>query len=493
MKRGKIILWILIFSIIISCLSACNNLSTGENDNIKDTNKEENVGSTPVAESETEAVNPLDDILDEDFKNYEFKFLNIPPDNWAITPIFVEEETGDTVLDAMYRRNKKIEEKFNIKIIEINNANPAAAFKKGVSANDQSYDAAYMRAYDCTPLSSQGLLYNLFDMPNIDLGNPWWDQSCVNQVSLYNKMYFVTGDISLHATDATWVIFFNKSMIADLGLDNPYELVLNNKWTLDKFNEFIVAASKDLNGDGIVDPSDRFGIMSHTATYNPFIFACNERFVGKDSNDAPIYAMTSESFATKYMKVVDILNNKTTTGMWSRDKYWDNDWMNVFFEGRSLFMAQTLGLLSLGEMRNMQENFGLLPLPKYDEAQQNYISTVLDTALVLSVPVNAENLERTGIILEAMGAESYNSVIPAYYDIALQYKLTRDEESVKMLDIIRQNRIYEISWFYRFGDVGTSITSMVNKGDTNIVSYVEKSRDKVEKAFEKFEEAYANQ
>jgi hypothetical protein len=499
MKRTKIALYALIFSIIILCLSACDNSQTKEPDNIQNNNdKGENVDTTPAtanAPEESAAVSPLESIESKDFENYEFKFINIAYDGWAISAIAVEEETGDTVLDAIYGRNKKIEEKFNITITETVNNNAMSILKKSINAGDQSYDAAYMRTYECAPLSTQGLLYNLFDMPNMDLKNPWWDQSCVKEVSLYNKLYFVTGDINLHYNDATWILMFNKQMVATLGLDNPYQLVLDNKWTIDRFNDFLVSANYDLNGNGEVDLQDRFGLISHTAAYNPFIYGADERFISKDSSDALIFAMTSENFATKYLKIVDILSNKTATGIVNRDKYFDNtnaDWQNVFFEGRSLFFAEVLGTLNISQMRNMPENFGLLPLPKYDETQQNYICNVLNTATALAIPVNTA-VERTGLILEAMCAESYNSVIPAYYDVALQYKLTRDEESVKILDIIRKNRIYELGSIYSFGNVAQDITSMINSGNINIASYIEKSESKVEKAFSKLEEAYSKQ
>ena len=59
---------------------------------------------------------------------------------------------------------------------------------------------------------------------------------------------------------------------------------------------------------------------------------------------------------------------------------------------------------------------------------------------ILAVPITATNLERTGIITEALSAESYKRVIPAYYETALKTKYARDDESVQMLDMIANSR-----------------------------------------------------
>lgn len=493
MKKRKIILLMLTIILLTIIFGSCANDDEKEVDM---TQEKTDIGATSDDENipgESTAANILDNIPSEDYAGYEFTFLKYTHDLWATSDIIVEEETGNAILDAMYRRNKKIEEKFNIKLTETIREDPSPSLRRSVTAGDYEFDAVYDRSYNVAALSPHSILYNLPDIPNIDLNNPWWDSSAIKDLTISGKLYIITGDANLHYNDATWIIMFNKNMISDFALENPYQLVLDGKWTLDKFYELMSAVSADLNGNGENDFDDRYGFLSHNATYNPFMFGFDEKLFAKDNNDLPVIALNSANFTSKCIKIGEIMANKNMTAIWERDKYLGSDeweWQNVFFDGRALFFAEVLGTLHLSNMRNMQENFGLLPLPKYDVNQTEYISTVLETTVALGIPANAENPGRTGLILEAFSAESYSSVIPAYYDVALQHKLTRDEESVKMLDIIRKVRRYDLGGVYGFGSVARDITNMLSKNETNIVSYIEKVQDKVKKSIDLIVEAY---
>jgi hypothetical protein len=197
--------------------------------------------------------------------------------------------------------------------------------------------------------------------------------------------------------------------------------------------------------------------------------------------------MGGENFISRFNKIIDIVSDRRNVAIAVRDPYIITDggqWHNIFYGGRALFFAETLGTLHKSEMRNMEANFGLLPMPKYNEAQEHYICTVLETGWALGIPISATNTERTGLILEALAAESHVTVIPAYYELALEFKLTRDEESVQMLDIIRANRIYDLASVYRFGNVAADLRGRISRDDRNIVSYIESIQVQVGTAIE---------
>ncbi|MCL1792652.1 MAG: hypothetical protein FWG34_02160 [Oscillospiraceae bacterium] len=495
MKMKKAIFLAFVAAIAMTCFFSCANEDKK--------NDASSTATDPAAISESENIygetmeNIWDIIPAEDFGGYEFNFIKIENDLWATSDVIVEKETGNGILDEMYRRNKKIEEKYNIRLTETVRDDPYQTLKKSVTAGDFEFDAIYDRTNNLAAISSQAILHNLPDVPNIELNNPWWDSSCIKDLSISGKLYFVTGEANLHYNDDTWILMFNKNMMRDLGLENLYRLVLDGKWTLDKFYDMMTAASADLNGNGEPDFDDRFGLLSHLDVYPAFLFGADERLFSKNSADLPVIELNGSNFASKFIKVCEMLSDKNMTAIWQRDSYiflggdeWT--WQNIFFEGRALLFAEVLGTLHLSNMRNMQENFGLLPVPKYDENQADYISTVLASTLALGVPSNAENPERTGLILEALSAESYSSVIPVYYDVALQYKLTRDEESVKMLDIIRKVRRYDLGSVYGFGSVAFDTANMMMKNDQNIASYVEKAQSKAEKSINAIIGAYEN-
>ena len=133
----------------------------------------------------------------------------------------------------------------------------------------------------------------------------------------------------------------------------------------------------------------------------------------------------------------------------------------------------------------MEHDFGVLPLPKYDESQDRYY-TPLDTAVAyLSVPVCVSDTERCGIILEAMAAQSAETITPAYNETILKRKYTRDMESEEMLNIIMSNRVYELTNLFSWGNLSGGLTSLCQKGSADIASMYAKNEAAVTKAIEK--------
>jgi len=108
----------------------------------------------------------------------------------------------------------------------------------------------------------------------------------------------------------------------------------------------------------------------------------------------------------------------------------------------------------------MSTDFGIAPVPKYDESQENYSNVVWQVGSFLCVPKTTNDVERTGAIIEAMAAKSREILRPAYYEVALSYKYLRDKESIEMLDIIIDNRTYELEKAFNWG-VSSSVDNIV--------------------------------
>lgn len=142
--------------------------------------------------------------------------------------------------------------------------------------------------------------------------------------------------------------------------------------------------------------------------------------------------------------------------------------------------------------RNMDADFGILPMPKYDTAQETYYHTVnSNTCSTIEIPVSsAVDTEFTGIIIEAMSAESTYTIREAYYEINLGTKITRDEESKVMLDIIFSTRIYDIGEIYNWGGVGDSVRGIMQKKSSDFTSMITKASPNVMKQLDKFIETF---
>ena len=130
----------------------------------------------------------------------------------------------------------------------------------------------------------------------------------------------------------------------------------------------------------------------------------------------------------------------------------------------------------------MEDDYGILPYPKFDESQEKYMSGAMDNYTVLGIPITVSDPEMASIITEALNAESYKQLFPAYYDTALKVKYMRDEESIEMLDIIMNGRNFDMCVLFSsdLGQVTFMFRSLVAAKSTDFVSSFEKVKDGVQ-------------
>ena len=340
-------------------------------------------------------------------------------------------------------------------------------------------------------LAANGMLYDLLNVPRLDFKKPWWDSKTTEGLSIAHRLYSAVGDMTVMDKDATWVIMFNKDMVKNYSLDDPYALVKNGKWTLDAMYNMMKSAAKDLNGDGKMTPDDQFGLVTQNKNTIDFYNGADEYVCKKDENDMPYIIKVSERGISVLTKAWEIQTDKTVTitaedwmSQYPNDTVWDKMQLIVFGEGRAMFYYAGNNRVTL--LRAMDVNFGIIPPPKFDEAQPNYhVSVDFWCASAIAIPTAASDIERTAIILEALTAESHYTVLPAYYDISLKSKLTRDEESGDMLDLIFANRAYDISKMYNWGGICDVVTGLAASKNIDIVSQFEKKYTAAEKAMEK--------
>lgn len=344
----------------------------------------------------------------------------------------------------MYKRRINIEERFNVDIVEVVGPDNSAPIRTAILSNDTSaFDVFIARCPDALTFWQEGIAVSYEEIPNIDLSKPYWSQSMNKALSLSGHQYIALGDFNLITYDLTHALLFNKTMIKDLGLETPYDIVNSGKWTFAKMEEMMKAALSDLNGDGVMDSNDRWGYLATPKEVLPsFWLSAGEYAVNKDSNDVPYLAMGNERFMNVFLKTFEILyDSEAYFSKGTHDKDVSTQSINMFSNSQSLFMDCTFYVI--GEMRNAEAEFGIIPYPKYDDAQQDYFSRV-EYYYTVSVPVMNQNLDRVGVLLEAFNSESAKTVIPAYYDVALKTKYARDDESASMLDLIFKTRIIDI-------------------------------------------------
>jgi len=505
MNMKKFISSLLIAAFILSMLVSCNG---GGNATKNDDNAKKNDGDSGANQSEIQnggeqaAEKRLyPDLEAKDFGGYEFTFLARTIDNpdwveWDHRDLTAEEENGDVLNDAVYQRNSKISEKYNVTFKEIVVENPqvTSLTQKAVKAGDDIYDVVCPHIVELVGLAQGGNLTDFYKVPNLDLAKPWWDQGTIRDLSIIRKLFVLQGDLLVIDNDAMEAMIFNKAILRDQALDDPYAIVKNGEWTFDKLIEMSKGVARDLNGDGkMYIKDDLFGCIVQADTNVSFLVSGGEKICAKDADDYPVITFGSERCYKILDKISEIMLDEDNVVHLHRYEgkfgIYDEQ-VKMMEENRALFSWIRMRIVE--RLRGMDTDFGILPLPKLDKVQEKYITHMNPhTGAGISIPVCAGDLERTGMILEDLCAESRYTLQPAYYEVNLKGKYARDDESSDMLDIILSNTAHDIGYVYNFGDFG--MTTVLRNGQNKKSDYTspfEKAEVKMQKAIEKMAEAY---
>ncbi|MCL2813130.1 MAG: hypothetical protein FWD23_00875 [Oscillospiraceae bacterium] len=494
----------LFLALCILLLSACSgaapkNQNANEN---KDDGKASPENTPEAADSRQNAKDSLPDNLD--FGGADIRILNrssaVSYTTGYMREMEAEVDSGDVVEDAIYKRNRSVEGRLGINIVSIEipggwdeQATFLNALRNSVSAGADDYDFVAAYSYYITPVALDGLLYNLKTVDYLSPAQPWWSESCADEMTVDGKLYFIAGDLAISLLKNMYVTFFNKQLAQDLSMENLYQLVLNGGFTMEKLKELTRDTWRDLNGDGKPDKGDAFGYAITTGTYLDAMFATldnpittkNEHGIPELSINNPKTAQIVENL---YGLLYDNANNSYAV---PEAQNHIDDIMAMFPENRVLFMPGTLATNE--ELRAMNSDYGIIPYPKFDKDQKDYYTASQDSFSIFSIPVTNTRLEATAAAMEALCAESYRKVTPAYYEIALKKKYARDDESSQMIDIIRDGLKFNFG-FLNSMSIGPFIAGMfrdlMQAKSTDFASYYDKKAPKFEKDLEKLIAAY---
>lgn len=489
---GKLIVLLLIACMILPVLAACkSSTDVPSNENTENTATGENGKISDEGDSQTQKA-PLD-LPDVKYNGYDFKIMNVAQSamTWIYTTITAEEETGDGINDAVYIRNSLVEDRFGIKITEIiENSQDSILSKasKSIQSGGNDYDMILLEANKAIGMAKKNFLVDYNEMPYIDLTKSYWDKDMVRDFSIGKHNYFIAGDFSMMHYGLTIAMFFNKKLINDLNLESPYDIINEGKWTYDKFSEMARVASKDLNGDGKYDKNDQYGYLSITHIWAPsFLASGGEQLIGKDANNLHTFAAGNERFISVFQKMIEVMHEGNM--LFDADTAGDHRLQDVMFPGnQALFWSEVVHWATI--LRDMNADFGIIVHPKFDENQTSYYNFTGQSP-VMCIPSTAQDLERTGMIYEALCYESKDTVITAYYDVLLKTKISRDNESEEMLNIMFQNRSYNLADAFYSAEAHTPWWNLCKKKDADISSWIAKNEAKINAAIQKANTALA--
>ena len=463
-------------------LVGCGN-SNGDTTTSADTSGATTEETIPDEPNKKNGLWYADYLPEKDYEGYTFRVLTMDQ-----FPTDVTEEDGDIVNDAYYKRNSIIESRYNINFEQTSYMNyweTTEAFKKSALAQSDDFDLCRLIQRDAFAVALEGLAATPDMLPYIDMTKPWYIQYLNEALTIDGQAILAYSDECEHAMTSVQAVFFNKKILDDLGLESPYTLVRGGTWTYDKLFGYAEKAVSDLNGDGEFKLNeDRFGFIGELDMFLPSVWVSSDvKTVEKDNKDIPYFAANgNEKFYSIVKQVNSFVNTKGNfLNTFKAIKAAEESRITgreSFANGYSLFKMMDFGFCL--DLREMENDFGIVPLPKYDEKQTEYFSRILDawTNVALSC---ATDLERTSIILEALAVESKNYVIPAIYENAITQKGIRDEDSLEMLEIIQKNRTLDLGDTVWQADIRNKYYEMVMANKDNVASQTEKIVKKADK------------
>lgn len=478
----KTVLLLILALISLSVFAGC--VTTGTED-ISDTSSETSELDLELKNLNGRVIN----VLSWDFTHGSKSILGFTGEILSNKP----EEEYSVVDVAKAEARNRVEEDYNCTISGLVYGENKDEFydmvRNSVLTGTGEHDMVFIGYATLAQMVVDDLLLDLNTINTIDFTNDWWDQNAREELSLFNRLYFMCGDINTYDNDGTWSMLFNKTLLKDLGLGiDFYQLVRDDEWYFDKFVEICKSdITKNSNGDSVLDEEDTWAFG--TETYNIYVHVVSggNKIVTKNKDDIPEFSIQNESTYNALAKIMDFYLDTSTVMVGNAPPYTNKGFPNVweatvhraFIEGRELFYM--CGLINVPSFREMADDFGILPIPKLNESQDNYYHTVsINNMTALSVPKGVKDPDDLGLVIEALGMYSQKYLTPAYYDVQLKYRDTRDDESQEMLDIIFSTRTFDIGAAFNWG--GTMGQYMVM--DKNFVSRFESVMTSAENAMQ---------
>ena len=454
---------VIVLAMIIAAFSGC--ASDGNNDGPTDNTVNNNgTADTTIASDLTTYLEPMNEALKSlDYGGEKVTILartnkENPEDwsNWAgAVELYADELTNDPVNDSIYNRTQKINELLGVELQELEEE-PGDFNQKVelmVSSGDQTYDIVAASVIDGSPMIYKGHMLNLYDNgidTYLDTTKPWWAQYWIEQAELgEDKLYSITGAPCLSLTRLMFVTYYNKNLGEDLKIEDLYTVVNDGRWTLDYMAELISDVYLSLDGNDVRDEYDQYGLaINNYENCDMFWSSCDMSLISKDDEGwFEFDPSDKEKISSVFDKIYAIIYDNPGTYNFGGSSGFDLA-RDMFADGNVLLATLHLRYAESEKMRNMQDDYGILPIPKYDDAQKDYYTYVHDQYSILMVPKTVADPERCGAVMEALAYESYKEVQPVYYNKVLKGRYANDAQSRQMLDMITTNIKIDSAWIY---------------------------------------------
>ena len=376
-----------------------------------------------------------------------------------------EELTSDQLEVALYYMNQYAEDRLNIKMM-YKEEDEDSGITDLVAIGEDAYPVVTGSYFRTGYLATDGYLLNWETTPYMNLDAPWWNQTARKAVSVQGRSFILVGAANVQEVKCTYCVYFNKRLVDEYSsvVPNLYDLVYDGKWTMDEFITLSRIGYVDLNGNQKADVYDQYGLAAQTSSYAvPYLYSCGEMTTSRDENDIPYIDVNTEKVTTIVEKVYELIYGDPAV-------FPTFDWgthIDIFVEGRAMFMYSQFWS-ALAEFGDMEDRFGFLPYPKFDEEQKGYYTCTDPSGSTFGLLITCSDQALVGAGLEVLNWRAWQSVQPALYESALKGRAADEENDAYMLDIINQGVVYDFG--YVFGGPGELLSKMMTHRTKNFAS-----------------------
>ena len=474
--------------LLLFVFSACS----GATENAEEKEKPEEIrpqaeAAEVPAEAEEEESIPEYPYETEDLGGRDFTFLNVEDDLWSGTfhVLDYEEESGEPVKDALFRRARQTEEAFNC-LVKVEKADMNSVYSvlgRAVQSGDDVYDAAYsgLSSFGSSLSGEYGL--NLLEIETLRMDEKWWNQMFVEEMTLKGKLFVSIDYVNMMGYGYSNVLFFNHPLFTDRNLPLPYDQVREGTWTYDAMFTCLDAVV-DLNGEETFKPDDTNSTalwgyaIQHKEGTMVMLDGSGEFLVTRDSEGMPYLRTDLERLQSAYSKLC---------AMFSAPGYCLNSngpALQAFMRGSAMFFQTALGV-SADRFREVEFMYGILPLPKYDEMQSKYYTMVSEYTLALQIPKTVADPAVSGKVIDYMAYHGYYDIVPVMQN-TFCYKGTRDEDSIEMMNITLDTMTVDVGYLYGWSkDTVNTLANNIADGKDTFASSMKSAEKMVNKNIEK--------
>ena len=476
--------WIRAITLCLSALMLLSTLACGKSGEAADTTT---AAATTAAATEVTGeatttaaeVDPADSAVKDDLPadlNYNgatVTFLyreEISNDFWA------EGQNGDLVNDAIFTSMASVEERLNVDIQCVlrkgNDNNVRTEYNNHITnqilAGDSTYDWTDALINFGGTLASNGTFLNLLNVEHLNLDQPWYIPNMEEDISIAGRLFFISGDASLGYLKNAFCIYYNRDIAKNLNIEDVEALALDGKWTVEKVAQIAQQAAQDLNGDGKYDLDDQLGFVSRDSNHpRGLIGSTGMQLLSRKEDGSHEYTFGSDRDHSVMSALSDLQNNTPGSYFFSGSSTQSNlsnynRISEMFISGKILMVTAEMDHVISCGYHGMEAEYGVLPYPKYEENQEQYRTLSRTTHNCFLMPITCKDPSMAGAVLEALGSSNYNSVTPAYFEVALKTKYSYDTTASKIFDLIHDSMGMDFGYVYSNALGSQPITVYIN-------------------------------